>query len=249
MSSYEHNPSQHLEGHGSWSPTYTQEVSYPPMIPSFPCSDDGHTQSQRDFTKIKFTPSDIQSQTLDQSSSNTRASCLKIVGLFLAALAISLCHHAFNKHLDGHIVHQTPINSWKNVYVYSQRGASAMGTAFALGYNTCLGISFGTSFTQYAWRVVSRRAHSVESISVLFSGRSDVIDFLSRRFFRTARLGAVVIFLSWCIPFIAIFTPGSLSVMQSIVTTNNTCTVPRLDLSQSPYLLYGGKSHQSRKKV
>lgn len=159
--------------------------------------------------------------------------------MFLVGLAVAFGHHGLNKHLSGHTV-TSDAAGWGSASVYSQRGASALATAFAFLFRTCMAAAIGTAFVQGAWRVAQDRAVSVSGLDSLFSATSNIRAFLSLDFLRAGRFWIVLAAALWCLPLVAIFTPGALSVTSELVFTSAACTVPTMDLSQASSLFYNG---------
>lgn len=167
-----------------------------------------------------------------------------MIGFFVAAVAFAIGHHEFNTRLNGHTVSSPENNDWKHIDVYSQRVSSAVGTALAFLVKTCISGAIGASFLQYAWHIVQRprKLHTVSDLDKLFSAKSDILSFLSIGFVRAAGVSSVMLAAVWAVPLIAVFAPGSLGVViRSTGGQDVSCSVPRMDLSLAPNLLYNGE--------
>lgn len=161
-----------------------------------------------------------------------------MLGLYIAAVVAAALHHAFASHLNGHIVSTVDVG-WEHTSIYSQRGASAISTAFAFAVKTCLGGAIGVAFVQCVWHIVQRRWNSIQCINTLFAGQSDLFAALSLSFVRSARASAFLVMALWALPVVVVLTPGSLGIGQRTDSVTSLCAVPTFDSTRS-YPLFSG---------
>ncbi|KAJ7242178.1 hypothetical protein B0H12DRAFT_1055764 [Mycena haematopus] len=158
---------------------------------------------------------------------------LKIVLAWIVALAFASGHHAFYASLNNH-----PITSGTtaSLLVHSQSGASAIGTTFAFLVSALLGVSAGTAFLQCAWRVVRKRAFTLDGLDAMWSSPTNMFAFLSFDFWRTGRGIVIISALAYAFPLVVTFAPGTLTVETDITTVSGPCKIPAFDFGATALL-------------
>ncbi|KAF8155141.1 hypothetical protein K438DRAFT_2026530 [Mycena galopus ATCC 62051] len=151
---------------------------------------------------------------------------LKIVLAWVSALALASGHHAFYASLDNHSVTS---GTTVSLLVYSQVGASAVGTTFAILVSSLLAASAGTAFLQCAWRAARKHAISISGLNAMWSSLTNLFAFLSVDFWRTAQGAVIVSALVWTFHLIVTFAPGTVTVETDVATVSGPCQIPTFD--------------------
>lgn len=121
-----------------------------------------------------------------------------MVGAFLAASALALSHHFYYLNLNHKAVglgsFYIPGTEKK---VTSQQLHLTAGTAFSFGFNTCLGLTMSSAYTQLMWSTLNSRRIHVRTADAFFSLLSNFLGLFNPRLWRTSPLATVTACATW----------------------------------------------------
>ncbi|KAJ5771836.1 hypothetical protein N7520_002365 [Penicillium odoratum] len=143
----------------------------------------------------------------------------------LAGLAFAIWHHLYYHRLDGRIVTES-----KGTFdVSNQEWHAGFGTALAFLTKSCFAASITMAYKQYAWVQMRSRSYSVGGLDAIFAATSDLSAYISPDFIIHSRLAALVASFTWIMPFAALVTQATLTVVPSSKVTSNFSLVPGLN--------------------
>lgn len=151
------------------------------------------------------------------------------VASLMAGLLLSVAHHVFYSHLNGHIVSEQPqfIRQW----------SVSIGTGFAFLAHSALSISIGITFWQLFWSNLHKKPLKLSTIDSLADSWGSLPKLLN---FRVIRASPILVFLGLTatviIPVAVVFPPGTLRVridLRDAVFLNQTTTAPAWEQSEA----------------
>ncbi|PVH94144.1 hypothetical protein DM02DRAFT_693815 [Periconia macrospinosa] len=156
-----------------------------------------------------------------------------ILSTLLIGLGIALAHHFMNVSLDN--------VSIKDVRV-SQAWISRFSTALAFLTKLSFTTSIGASFVQHQWLRFHQQSFKVREVDAVTSVLTDLLSLFSSLVWFRHPILVLTALASWIIPFAAVVTPGSLSVLPMRTTTPMMLQVPQplYDLTNYGYVSAGG---------
>ncbi|KAG8935845.1 hypothetical protein FRC02_006091 [Tulasnella sp. 418] len=152
-------------------------------------------------------------------------SILYMPAFLLAAVGVAAAHHFFNRYLHSKTTETIP-PVW----------AIRAGTAAAFAFKTVVAVAAGTAYVQRMWATLRKRTLTVEGIDALFGGASHVQNvFLSGELWKNAKLSLLMAFWLLILPLSAVFTPATLTVINSTSNNDTQCAVPSGDINNPAF--------------
>lgn len=168
---------------------------------------------------------DLLNRPLRHAVWETSRTAVLMVAFYLLGAGLAVTHHFVYRHFDGKAVADT------------QRWINLFATAIAFAIKTCLTVSIGLAFQETLWAAVRRNFIKVESLDRLFSAQSNPLSFFSWDAVTHAFLPFTLAAVAWILPFVAVFTPGTLTVTPSAVHSLQPCSPPSNINMQSMFTL------------
>jgi hypothetical protein len=144
----------------------------------------------------------------------------------LSCLAIAACsavgHHCFYQSLRGQRVDEQKYDQNVNVYI---------GTALTLLTKLSLTGAVSLAYSQVLWQKLlgqRLRISHIDSLSSLVTTPSALDDW---RILRNFPLLTALALVAWCMPIIAVFPPGTLSVVADLTNSTVSALVPSMDFT------------------
>lgn len=180
---------------------------------------------------------------IETGSSSAKATA-KIVGLFLAGLALAAGHHLFNTRIHGTTV-ETALGSLAAIREGSFRQADALRIGSAFGEKAAATPLFSTitdtcvdsdhledtpRCRNWVRARPERLAH--RAVDAIFSITTDMFAYLTWDLWKSSPLVVVLSAVFWSLPIVAVLTPSSLTTRQVVKITDSMAVVPHFDASE-----------------
>ncbi|KAF7365027.1 hypothetical protein MVEN_00373800 [Mycena venus] len=160
------------------------------------------------------------------------APALTIVGSLIAGCLFAVGHHTYFSSLNGKPVNTTTVLSGLKVFDEKWANHVAVALAFLTKFFFCMCV--GAAYVETLWKTARRPLGlSVAGLDASFSLLSNPTKFLSTDLLFSAQFLLLLAAISWLTPFVAVFTPGALTVVQQFVNETVPCVVPALNLAST----------------
>ncbi|KAE9380973.1 hypothetical protein N431DRAFT_477780 [Stipitochalara longipes BDJ] len=151
-----------------------------------------------------------------------------IVGGYLLAIIVAICHYIFFHSLDGRPVDST----------IKQEYISAISIALVTVFRAALKVSLATTFAQLIWNTFRKCFIKLSTIDNLFGILNDPLSLFSWDAMHTMPLGILLALLFWAIPIATIFPPGALTVIPLDFRVVSSLPVPSYNSSDTRSALF-----------
>ncbi|KAK4221314.1 hypothetical protein QBC38DRAFT_504994 [Podospora fimiseda] len=163
---------------------------------------------------------------------------------FLAGLASAIGHHVFYSSLHKKVVIDTKDRWDLEAIRDGQEWKIRFGTAFAFLTQSLFAEAIDVAFQQTVWVAARQQSISIDGLDAMFSAGGTIWSYFKFEFLKKATLGAILGLLKWLIPFSALITPATLTVVQSNISTSSMMPVPSVNFSIVEPLYHWNMSNQ-----
>ena len=178
----------------------------------------------RNNTDLGSAPREISQEI--RWSRTRQVALLAMFALLFIGVLIAIGHHLFCSHLNNHATDKALVG---------QIWAIRIGTGFAYLFRTAMVAAVSVVYAQGFWFMVRQNAFSIGTLDDFFALLNNPFRFRNSNLYRRARLLFCLAIISWLIPISAVFAPGALSGIFSLLfeSANFQSSVARVSRLQT----------------
>ncbi|KAL9031142.1 MAG: hypothetical protein Q9180_006834 [Flavoplaca navasiana] len=158
-----------------------------------------------------------------------------MAGLLIAGIVLAIVHHVFYQRLNGKVARSGKY-AWDTE---DQAWSTRFGTAIALLSKTCLAGAVAISYQQHIWSNLRDADYTMERIGGMFAAIENPFAFFHWEMLAKAKIATLLALTVWFLPFSALVSSSTLTVIASTSLESGWRAVPSIDFMRNPSFSIG----------